>query len=82
LKGRLSLDLRKHDLRWQKAYFDHRLRPNDDALPVFLYIYLNAYRAGLVAADEKWPAYFCCPEDWSWFQTATNQSCPYPEWLA
>jgi putative transposase len=81
-KGRLAPVLRKEDLRWQQAYFDHRMRTNEDRLPVFLYIFLNPYRAGLAPQNERWPGYYCCEEDWSWFGALTNESVPVPEWLA
>jgi REP element-mobilizing transposase RayT len=81
-KGRLTPRLRLGGLRWQKAYFDHRMRPQEDPLPVFLSIFLNPYRAGLLQQNEQWPGYFCCEEDWAWFGALTNESVPVPEWLA
>jgi putative transposase len=81
-KGRLTPVLRKSGLRWQQAYFDHRMRPDEDRLPVFLYIFLNPYRAGLLPQNERWPGYYCCEGDWSWFGALTNESVPVPEWLA
>jgi hypothetical protein len=54
-KRRLTPLLRKSGLRWQQAYFDHRMRTAEDRLPVLLYIYLNPYRAGLLSQDERWP---------------------------
>jgi putative transposase len=80
-KGRLAPVLRVAKLRWQRTYFERRLRMGEDRLPIFLYIYLNAYRAGLVTRDEKWLGYFCCLEDWQWFEPLTNSNCPFPEWL-
>lgn len=80
-KGPLSTELRAHHAKWQPSFYDHRLRDNEDVLPVFLYIYLNPYRAGLCASGEKWPGYICNPEDWAWFGDLTNRSCPEPEWL-
>jgi putative transposase len=82
LKGPLSAMLRIHGLRWQESYYDHRLRPGDKLLPVFLYVFMNPYRSGLLKPDEKWPWYRCAPDDWEWFGGMTNQSCPFPEWLA
>jgi REP element-mobilizing transposase RayT len=38
-KGRLAPILRQAGLRWQPAYFDHRLRSAEDRLPIFMYIY-------------------------------------------
>ena len=81
-KGRLTPVLRSAGLQWQRAYFDHRLRPDEDRLPVFLYVFLNPHRARLIAADHRWPAYFCHPEDQRWFEPLTNGSCPFPEWLS
>jgi REP element-mobilizing transposase RayT len=81
-KGRLTPILRPTDLRWQPAYFDHRLRPNEDRLPVFIYIYLNPYRAKLLKPGKVWSGYFCDEDDWAWFEQLTEYSCPQPEWLA
>ena len=81
-KGRLVPILRGAVLRWQPAYFDHRLRPDEDRLPVFRYIFLNPYRANLLNFSEKWPGYYCCPLDWAWFAPLTDKDGPLPEWLA
>jgi REP element-mobilizing transposase RayT len=80
-KGPLAPLLRKQGVRWQKSFYDHHLRDDDDRLPVFLYIFLNPYRADLAAVGEKWPRYYCAPEDWEWFGGMTNESHPFPEWL-
>ena len=80
-KGRLAVDLRGSGLRWEKGYFDHRFRPQEDCLPVFLYIFLNPYRAELVVPGQKWPGYYCAEEDWEWFQSLTDSGTPFPEWL-
>ncbi len=81
LKGPLTPALRQHGLRWQPSFYDHRLRSPEELLPTFRYIYLNPYRAGLVATGEQWPWYFCAPEDWAWFGTMTDDGQPFPEWL-
>lgn len=81
-KGRTSVVLRKKDRKWQRGYYDHRLRVQDDLLPIFLYVFLNPYRAGLVTAGQSWPGYNCAPSDWQWFGSLTDHSCPLPEWLA
>jgi REP element-mobilizing transposase RayT len=80
-KGRLSPVLRRFGARWQPGFFDHRLRVDDDRLPVFLYIFLNPYRADLVAADKPWPGYYCAESDWVWFGALTRESCLEPAWL-
>ena len=80
-KGRLSPVLRNHKLSWQDGYHEHRMRAEEDRLPVFLYIYLNPYRAKLISLTEKWPGYYCAAEDWAWFSPLTNSETPFPEWL-
>lgn len=80
-KGRLATILRKAGLGWQEGYYEHRMREQEDPLPVFLYIYLNPYRADLLAINYKWPGYFCAPADWKWFSSLTAQDLPHPQWL-
>ena len=81
-KGRLAPTLRAGNLRWQPSFYDHCIRSEDDLLPVFLYVFLNPYRAGLADANtEKWPYYFCAPDDWEWFGLLTREQMPFPEWL-
>jgi putative transposase len=81
-KGRLTVALREYGLCWQRSFFDHRLRHGEDCLPVFLYIFLNAYRAGLVKIGERWPGYYCASDDWEWFGSLAENGVPFPEWLA
>ena len=81
LKGRLSPEFRSSRLSWQDGFYDHELRPGDDVLAVFMYIYLNPYRAGLITETQIWPGYRCRPEDWEWFGPLTREAVPQPEWL-
>jgi REP element-mobilizing transposase RayT len=80
-KGHLTPVLRAAGARWQRGYYDHRMRDDDERLPVFLYIFLNPYRAGLLNAGQSWPGYDCSPNDQIWFEPLTNCECPFPEWL-
>ncbi len=80
-KGRLAPTLRTAGLKWQRGYFDHRLRAGEDRLPVFRYIFLNPYRIARVRPDERWPGYFCADEDWVWFKALTDDGGAFPEWL-
>lgn len=81
-KGRLTPLLRRHGASWQQSFYDHCLHPEEDRLPVFLYIFLNPYRKKLVPVDRSWPGYYCVPEDWSWFGQLSKEDCPEPAWLA
>ncbi len=40
---------------WQKGFFDHRCRNEDDMLDRLTYIENNPVRAGLVTAAAEWP---------------------------
>ncbi len=80
-KGPLTPALRLADVSWQPGFYDHRVRMHDDLFAVFLYIFLNPYRAGLCGTAEVWPGYYCCPNDWSWFGAMTKESRPEPDWL-
>ncbi len=80
-KGRTSVLLRAHGLHWQRGYYDHRVRNAEDIFPVFLYVFLNPYRADLLAQDRPWEGYYCAPEDREWFDPLVTESCPFPEWL-
>jgi len=80
-KGRLSSSLRNRNLQWQDGFHEHRLRADEDRLPVFQYLFLNPYRARLIATSEIWPGYYCSPDDWTWFEPLTNSKAPFPEWI-
>lgn len=81
MKGRTAPLLRTARVHWQSGYFDHRLRREEEVGPIFRYIFLNPYRAGLVSLDTPWHGYYCATEDWMWFEGLTNVACPFPEWL-
>lgn len=66
---------------WQENFYDHRLRPDESVEPVIRYIYLNPYQAGLIRSGESWPWFYCCAEDWAWFDGLTDEGRPFPEWL-
>jgi putative transposase len=40
---------------WQRDYFDHRIRSENDHQSTWFYIRENPVRAGLVGRFEKWP---------------------------
>ena len=49
------------DLVWQRGFYDHILRRDEDALPVIWYILANPVRSGLVEDYEAYP-YSFAPE--------------------
>ena len=46
---------RQHGIRWQRDFFDHRLRGWESAVEKANYIRLNPVRAGLVMRSDEWP---------------------------
>jgi REP element-mobilizing transposase RayT len=45
----------KHGIRWQRDFFDHRIRNPESAAEKAHYIRMNPVRAGLVERTEDWP---------------------------
>lgn len=68
-------------VEWERGFYDHHLRPEDDRLAVFRYLFLNPYRAGLCLRGDRWPWYYCRKEDWQWFKDLLEIERPSPEWL-
>ena len=66
---------------WERDFYDHHVRPEEDRSAIFRYIFLNPDRAGLCASGGRWPWCFCREADWSWFKGELNAESPYPEWL-
>jgi REP element-mobilizing transposase RayT len=46
---------KQHKLKWQRDYFDHRLRNHESHREKADYIRLNPVRAGLVSDPALWP---------------------------
>jgi hypothetical protein len=49
---------KQHGIRWQRDFFDHRLRHDESRHEKAEYILRNPARAGLIAEDANWP--------WQW----------------
>lgn len=80
-KTKAALSACSPSLVWERGFFDHHVRPEDERLALFLYIFLNPHRAGLCSKDGIWPWYYCCEEDWAWFKGLLDTDRPQPEWL-
>jgi putative transposase len=46
---------RERGLQWQRDFFEHRLRDDDNRVEKAHYIRMNPVRAGLVTKPEEWP---------------------------
>ena len=81
LKAKSVGFLKTANLRWQEGFHEHRLRPHEMRLPVFLYTYLNPYRAGLIPLDSQWPWFYCSKADSDRFLPMLSEELPEPAWL-
>src|SRR5438046_5455226 len=45
-------------VRWQRNFFDHRLRHDESLAEKFAYIRQNPVRAGLIRSEHDWPYTF------------------------
>ncbi|MGB0417091.1 MAG: transposase, partial [Coraliomargarita sp.] len=70
-------------IEWQRDFFDHRLRPEEEVELYGRYIFMNPYRVKLAKNDEVhsgtriWK-----PELFVFLGSLTPKRCPQPEWLA
>jgi len=55
VRGWKRYTARAQGLRWQRDFFDHRLRAGENLELKARYIRENPLRAGLVARPEDWP---------------------------
>jgi len=49
---------REYNIKWQRDFFDHRLRDNESFERKAEYISMNPVRAGLIDNPENWPYYW------------------------
>ena len=45
-------------IKWQRGFFDHRLRHDESETEKFQYIRQNPVRAGLIGTEDEWPFVF------------------------
>jgi REP element-mobilizing transposase RayT len=48
-----------HDKLWQKDFFDHRIRKNEQLFQIIFYCYNNPYKAGIISQEEDYPYWYC-----------------------
>jgi putative transposase len=51
----------EHGLKWQRNFFDHRLRNDESEFEKRCYVADNPVRAGLVGKREDWPWVWSLP---------------------
>ena len=70
-------------LRWQRNFFEHRLRPGEPANNYARYIFMNPYRAGLIGPRDVWPHWRCAPAaQFDFLPMLDEGRFPPPAWFA
>ena len=70
------------DWRWQEDGFEHQIRSHEKTEDYGFYLYLNPYRAGLIATHERWPWWRCPePSQFSFLQGLNADGSPPAAWL-
>ncbi len=70
------------DLRWQRDFFEHRLRGDERMEAYGQYVFLNPYRAGLISAGQCWPHWGCPRPDLFRFTALLNpDGSPPRKWV-
>jgi putative transposase len=76
-------ELLADDLKWQRDFFEHRLRPDELMEDYARYIFLNPYRAGLIASHQNWPGWWSPRLDALGFVSQLNSDgTPPVEWIS
>lgn len=83
--GRWKTEARKatgYTEEWQRDFWEHRLRAEEDAEEYALYTFLNPYRARLVGAGETWP-WWWAPEmrRFKFAELLGSKAVPPQEWI-
>ena len=55
-----GLVAKRHAIRWQQGFFDHRIRSSGELHSKTAYVRANPARAGLVTQASDWPYAFSC----------------------
>jgi len=67
---------------WQRDFWEHRIRPDEEFEAYGLYLFLNPYRAGLINADQSWSGWICPEPAQFRFSNALHEGgIPPKEWL-
>ena len=82
LKSRIRQQLHSRELKWQRNYFEHRLRPDELLEPFAFYMFMNPYKKGLLSIESEWKGWACreCfrPE---FFSKLRQGKYPHKDWL-
>lgn len=67
---------------WQRDFWERRLRKDESWEDYGLYLFLNAYRAGLLSQRETWPGWWLPdPRKFKFIEMLGPRSEPPREWI-
>ncbi|SRR6266567_7658897 len=58
IRGYKRITAKIAGIKWQRNFFDHRLRHDESFAEKFAYICQNPVRAGLISTEHDWPYAF------------------------
>jgi putative transposase len=66
---------------FQRDFWEHRLRDNENAEDYALYVFLNPYRAGVLGGDEQWSGWWVPQPTYFRFTELLVHGSPPAEWI-
>ena len=81
IKTRSRPILDRGGARWQRNFFEHRLRPDESVDAYARYIYLNPYRANLLNRRDVWPWWHRGDAVFDFVDMMEEGRYPPPAWL-
>lgn len=81
-KAQTRAALAEQNLKWQRDFFEHRIRPDERVEAYGVYVFLNPYRAALVRPNENWSGWYCREFKVFEFTALLEEGgTPPPEWI-
>ena len=71
---RINVFLNRSGSVWQRGYFDHKFRTDEEIGPILHYMWNNPEKPGR--------NFRCCKDDWFWFKSMVTRDVSYPAWLS
>jgi putative transposase len=81
LKAKTRTALAMDGLSWQKNFYEHRLRPDDEVEQVVRYIFLNPHRCGLANESQAYEHLWLGEDECAWFEPQLDDGRPVADWL-
>ena len=80
LKSAIKRDFGE-SFRWQRDFWERRVRPHEGWEDYGLYLFLNPYRAGLISVNQIWDGWRCFEPDRFRFVENLRDHCPPAQWV-